>query len=589
MKILNFDLEATGLPVYSRMTVAGWRFNGSCTSIETTHSVTRLCRLLVKAAQTGHYVVGHNIWCYDLPLLVYNERRESNSTSLLNALHKYKERFIDTLILSRKYFIKHQGHSMEAWVPRLRYEGYDIQTKTEVEDWSESNMDVLKERVTGDVVIQEAITQYFMEHHKLHKLIPNIENVAKTQSFITALMSNGVPYNEALAEEKARVLSNKMEFQLYRMREVFGDINPNSNMQISNQLYEVEGEHLPLGKPSEKTNKRRPQFNQDNRTYLTNKFPCLRPIVKYKELKGQHDYVKRDHESAKSFLNSSAHSALFRGACIHPSLSLFSARTQRSQFKSPPLNQLSKKVRQFIEAPEGFIMLGVDIKALELMTLGTVLEDVFGISDIMDAIREGKDPKKHTISELQAAFNEVERLDPSKDLNDLAKRVNYAYLFGQSPKNVCHATLGIDMTYAGGVERGLANRFPGTDIFLKALQSQIKESGFLVNLYGLRVLSPGYCAINSFIQSSGTEYSLMILSLFYRELLREYGEVHPIIYNHDEAQFLIPWECDEALDWLRSTVEEILTAMPQRFEDEYNVQFITGLDYKLGFNWADTH
>lgn len=591
MSIVNFDLEATGLPVYSDLTAAAWKVSGSlCEEIQFTKDPAVLIDILVETMREGHPIAGHNIVCYDLPLLVYWERNTRRRSSLMMEIFKDDTLIVDTLLLSRKHFLNYTSHSMDSWVDRLILEGYEIPAKPEIEDWENATDEDLRERVICDVLIQEAITDFFVHQNGLLDNIANYNNIMKCQACIIDLMANGVPYDSQTGQEKAVRLSNYMDIQEGKMARDFGEINPLSSKQIDEALFELYGERLPYGAPSKKLGKRSPQIGQKNKNYLSNKYPELRSIFKWRDAKGQLDYLKKDKDSKKSFDNNVRFSKYFKKDTIHPALSLFSSRTQRSQFSSPPLNQLSKKVREMIAAPEGECFLGADIEALELKVLGTAMQELFGEDSILRSIEEGKDPKDHTIACLQEAFDEVARLDPSKDLRDLAKKTNYAFLFGQNPKNLCYVTLGIDQDFVPGVREGLEKRFPGMDDFLKLLQGEIEQYGYLKNYYGLEVASPGYCSINSFVQSTGAEYALMVLSLFFKQLrIRLDHHVHPVIFNHDELDLLVNCTLQEAFQDADQTVKDIMKNLPRTFEDTYQTKFIAGLDYSWGLNWADVH
>ena len=592
--MLYFDLESGSYKVYSDFRIAV-SAKDKQVSREVHRTPTSLVDVLVDALKNNDPIVGHNIICFDLPYLIKAEYDRQGSFKLVNMLYKKHHLIYDTLIMYRKVLPTIKSHAMDALVEYLvMTQGLKIPKKVKIKDWSSSNMTNIKKRCIQDVVIQEQLFKHLNDNYLVPDGIANYLNLTHSFPSIAEALANGVPFNFKLAEKEATFFKNKRAFIRTQIRKHFGSVNPNkkheepfnpnSLAQVDAILRRKHGEGLQL---SEKGN---PSFNEDNENETINKFPEMKYIQALKAVNNQVHYLDPTHDGDKSFYNFWRDNKRLNKACVYSSLTILGARTVRSSFKEPPVNQLDKRVRQVVDAPEGWTMVGVDIISLEFALQSYFLKELFDDNSLEKQFEQRLCPKQYTIDLFGELFDRVV-LKLGETLKDRAKKINYAVSFGQGIAGTCK-TLNLPSTQAfkDKVKAARLRRFPSINRLKDYLSSIRDKQDCIANMFNTRVQSPEYCIVNTLMQSSGAEYSLMILGLYFNEVKKIYKEnALPILYNHDEVQFLIKGELED-VDVPDSPMYKIRDNIEVLWKKAYpSCPFITGLDVQMGRSWKDTH
>ena len=539
-KIVVFDIEATGNKVNDHYRIGALKVLGDADSYYETDDVSAFYDKLIGYLEEGHVLSGHNIIAYDIPLLIRNVYRGGlkGSVAFLRRPFYLAAPFLwDTLLFSRRFYPKRKFHGMGSWLTTLRREQYSVPEKTIVEgDWATVPYETLQERVKNDVFIQEAITHYMVQREGLPDVMPNWESISQCQGYLMAMLCIGVPYDKEGAVTRALKLEVEMNCLAIDVKDALGGnrkLNLNSNAQISKALEKIYGQGLPLGPPSEKTQKCSPLMNKRNKMVLQNTFPVLQDIYRIRDLKKQHLILEEKSIKKSNFSGKCHYDTLYKHHFLFPKLGPFGLKSFRNQFTSPSLNALDKRVRDVVNAPKGFTMIGCDIVALEMTILGYVLKNYYDSPKIWDDLKSGKCPKQQTIDVFDEEFAYIANHNPSVNLKDLAKTTNYAILFGSHSDSLCHRTLGLPSSFKKKVKDHMEERFEGLTLFHQDLCNEIDNTGGCIrNLFGVLIPSPHYCAINYYCQSSGTEYSLMVLSLLYELLDFVFPLVHPTLTKH---------------------------------------------------------
>jgi len=136
---------------------------------------------------------------------------------------------------------------------------------------------------------------------------------------------------------------------------------------------------------------------------------------------------------------------------IHPRYTTL-VRTGRTSCHGPNIQQLPRSggFREMIIPTKGSLFLGIDYSAIELRTLGAVLESRYGRSRLADVLRDGVDPHSFTASMFRGvSLEEFSRLPDRKQLRQQAKALNFGIPGGLGAKSlVAYAatTYGVELS-----------------------------------------------------------------------------------------------------------------------------------------------
>jgi DNA polymerase family A len=144
------------------------------------------------------------------------------------------------------------------------------------------------------------------------------------------------------------------------------------------------------------------------------------------------------------------------GAVIRPRYRVL-CRTGRTTCSNPNMQQVPRQddFREVIVPSPGHLLLAVDYRFIELVTLGAVCERRFGFSRLADVIREGIDPHCHTAAMLLGMsykeFKGMENSEPKKfkRFRQMAKPVNFGVPGGLGADTLveyARKTYGVGMT-----------------------------------------------------------------------------------------------------------------------------------------------
>ena len=637
---LIFDVETENLPVYSRFRCMSLTKGTDLDSpIETVHSLKEAVSALIVAMTDPECeaIVGHNVQSFDLPLLVWNiENLGGSASNILRAVLRGQcHKVWDTLIFSKKLFPLREEHSMDSWHGMVNTI-YGLEPKVEIDDFSTVDKWTLQKRCEHDVRIQQALTDYFVRTHGAPSTVPCWEADTAFFPLVVDLMTTGVPYRKEHEERARKWLEARITVPSMLRERMFPGVNENSNAQIQRWLMQpqldeigvtwdeymkyrktsVDEEKKPLAKKYAKvrdlcptlqaecdeikgldwTKKGSPQFNNDNRNAMINRFPELELFVRDKKDRKLLKFIDPSMPSyAENFM---ADSDFLGTIAIYPSLNIFGTRTHRAAYSSPPLNQFPKPLRNIVGVGQGFLMVGVDIVALEMAIIGKMFEEVMNDTTITDQVRSGRSVKKITLEAFRPAMEKTV-LPPGWTLEDMAKKVNYEILYGMGiPALAQQLNASLDI-----VDECMEKRFPGFRELNRVVQSTVKtatssneygdridsdgsDEGTVQTFYGTQVRTTRWKTFNTIGQASGAEYSKRVLTYVDRTLKR-HCKARLCIWNHDEGQWIVK---DDDPKW----VEEVCRGIRDGMEDEFakyddGVGFLTGVDYAIGTNWAETH
>ena len=556
---ISFDIETRGLKVTDEFRV------GFATGLEEpVWDIAVFAEYLMQALIEGKTIACHNVWAFDLPVLIKQYPKSQE------VFDKHKSQILDTAVASRLLTGNVTGNSMQALAEKLQ-----MQSKAKVEDFATASDEVLDVRIRGDVKIQEALTKLFVEqaniftsvHSTYFKYVP---------MFYTFSLVNvyGLPMDEKMvAESSVRVTKLLKEKRSIIDKYLPSLDNLRSAQQIHDALLKHGFEGLPLGEPSEKTQKRSRLFNQKVQDKLCAKNPFLEHIFEYRDLTKQEEFFVRKEGSKKSL------TMFARDGRIYPDIFIFSQRGHRTSFRKPPLNQLDSRVR-FVIAEKGKQFIGVDLVSLEWNIFAHALKIHFNDTTLLKEIDQGLCPKQKTLD----AYGELFSVFPEEKRLSKAKTFNYANIYGQGLNSSCDF-FGLEKTKSN--KQILINkeklRYPAKTMLKEKLEKQFNKMGYIRNLLGEKVKPEAdYICLNQFIQSSGSCWGYVYLghlSTYYRSV----GAV-PVMFNHDEVQFTARKSPHNV-----NMFEKLKNEAEASFEEVTGLPLYTVGDLTIGNSWGESH
>jgi len=584
---LVFDIEANGLldtvsKVHSIVTQDVetkdvWSFNDQCfESLEDG----------VKYLKSPDVLIGHNIICYDIPVL-----------EKIYPWFNTDAEIIDTLNLSRLIFTNlleddarenripkrlYGKHSLEAWGHRLnRHKG---EYTGGWESWSQEMQDYCEQ----DVFVNLKLYEYFMSLDYSERAI-QIE--MDFQKVIHEQQERGVPFDVEKAKEYAVQLGDESEAikkELVAMypgftnrekfipkrnnkiknyiagvpvwKEKFIPFNPGSRQQclrLLKEQYEWE--------PTETTDKGNPKLDSETLEKLT--FPLAIPISRYYEIK---KITGRIVDGKTAWLK------LVRNGRISARMVTNGAVTGRATHKGisniPRVSSyFGRECRSLFHSGSGW-MVGADASGLELRILAHYLER-YDNGRYINIVTTGD---VHTTNQEDAGL-------PTRDD---AKTFIYAFNYGAGDAKIGSIIAPTDSTEvqkrAGKkIKQAFFRKNPAIAELIKDVR-QASKRGHLKGLDGrLLHVRADYLALNTLLQSAGA-VTMKLASIIAANMLKGI-DCYQAIHYHDEMQYIVQNQGDTL------TVGEILREAIIRAGEQLGLKCPLDANFKVGKSWADTH
>jgi DNA polymerase I-like protein with 3'-5' exonuclease and polymerase domains len=550
---------------------------------------------------TADVLIGHNIIFYDVPVL--------------QKLHSFecKARIIDTLICTRLIWPKEilyerdtEQHSqvppklrgsasLKAWGWRL------ADHKIDFKDFSEYSQEML-EYCIQDVAVTTKLWKLIVQQKYPDSALQLEHEFANA---INKQIRAGFPFDMDAALDLMDDLRTKQTELENKLKEIFPPIkhesifipkvnntkrgyvkgqpftkvsyeefNPGSRDQIADRLKSKYG-----WIPEKQTEKGNPIVNDEVLAQLP--YPEAKPLAEYMLVKKRLGQISEGNNAWRKLYNNDT-------GCIHGDVITNGCITGRCSHRNPNMGQVpaaysdyGKECRSLFSAPDGWDLVGVDAKALELRCLA-------GYLAIWD------DGEYATlVTDESIDIHEYNRQQFGVETRDISKRLLYGMLYG------CGAIKAgtiidpneKDETVLRKLGSSAINSFmdgvPALRKLKEKLAANLSERHCLRGL-DKRVL---YCrsdfkALNVLLQSAGAILMKQVVINLHRNL-DEAGLVHGIDWVqhamiHDEVQLSCKPHHVELVK------DRALLAFPQA-QDYFNFRCEIEGDAKVGHTWYDTH
>lgn len=407
---------------------------------------------------------------------------------------------------------------------------------------------------------------------KHRTLVEEVES--PTAVYLGIMKKNGIPVNLSLMEQRKAEAEAEMERLRKEISFIIGDVNIGANCStqaFKNYLY--RDLHLPVLKTTE-TNREAAddmtmtllkEWCDKNRPGMSKLFTLVQEYRKWGKIKSTYidGYLK--------YVNSVT-------GRIHPEIFALSTDTGRMNCRKPNAQNMPRKtndpvgVRNFIQAPEGQIVLSLDFSQIELRVGAFYCRDEV----MLKTYRENGDIHAATTAVIFGVSDEEvkdKHAEAYKERRTIAKNVNFGTFYGLFPRGLQKT-----LKFKAGVEKSLdecetviANLKAGyrrlsawqEETKAQAARRMYSETWLGRRRYLPQIRSDNWslksfaerCALNTPIQGTAAD----ILKIAVTRILAGLPErpwLEPILQIHDELTFLIPEErLSEAVTFIRACME----------------------------------
>jgi DNA polymerase-1 len=597
---LVFDLETDGL--YEQATkvfcVVIYDINKQQTF---TYGPDAIANALAHLA-TADSLIGHNLLFFDIPVL--------------QKLHLFdcKSRIIDTLICTRLIWPKEKLYdldteqypqvpanqrgaaSLKAWGWRL------ADHKIDFKDFSEYSQEML-DYCTQDVAVTTKLWEHIAKQNYPEPALKLEHDFALA---INRQIRAGVPFDVDAALDLVDDLRAKEAELEPQLKEIFPPIkhstwftpkvnnakrgyvkgvpfekvryeefNPGSRDQIADRLKSKYG-----WQPEKFTAKGNPVVDDEVLEQLP--YPEAKALAEYMLVKKRLGQITNGNNAWLKLVNHDSgrmHGDVVTNGCI----------TGRCSHRYPNMGQVpagyspyGKECRQLFHAPQGWDMIGIDAKALELRCLA-------GYLAYWD---QGEYARVVTNPEIDIHVYNQERFGVAT--RDISKRLLYAVLYGAG-----HLKAGSiispnekDEEVLRQLGRTAINSFMKGVPALKSLKEKIDENigsrGYLIGL-DRRIL---YCrsafkGLNVLLQSAGAILMKQVVINIHNNIEQNLGLIHgkdweQVLMVHDEVQLVCNPRYTERIR------DQAMAAFPQA-QKFFGFQCEIEGDSRVGSDWSMTH
>ena len=451
--------------------------------------------------------------------------------------------------------------------------GIEISKEEQLSDWSKEKLtDAQINYASKDAIITYQLFQYLYKELSERGLLTAYRLRREAQIPIARMMLNGCHFNIVAHNELIKQWQEKEDYYQTRLTASMGDINLDSPKQIRSWLQE----HL-----DQKTLEQFPQTAKGNIATGSKVIARFRNHIHWSD-----DFLhfKKIHKINTTYgLKLQRHIHANTGR-IHPEILLAGTDTGRLASRNPNVQNFPRDpaFRELFEAPEGKVLVVADYSQVELRVASIVAQD----TAMLGIYERGEDLHRKTASAVLG----INKSEVTKEHRQLAKAVNFGFLYGQEAKgfiNYAKDSYGVSITLEEATEA--KERFLSTYPNLKRWQFRTRQE----TRHSLKVKTPcGFIrkfkdpkhtynqSLNTPIQGGGAEVLLKALALLDQAL--DYQKAKLVNCIHDE----IVLEVDE--DYKGKAIQ----MLEQSMIDAFKAIFPSGstknlIETKSAKNWRD--
>ncbi len=417
---------------------------------------------------------------------------------------------------------------------------------------------------------------WFDKYLPKHRCI--VENLeSPTAVYLGIMKHNGAPLDLPLMEKKKAEAEGEMEKLRQQIAFMIGDVNIGANCSTKafrDYLYGTLG--LPVLKTTlsnkeaadDQAMQMLKEWCDENRPELSDLFTMVQEYRKWGKIKST--YI----DGHLKFLNPVT-------GCIHPDFFALSTDTGRFNCQHPNAQNMPRKtndpigVRNFIRAPEGYLIISLDFSQIELR-VGAFYLSQAGDDTMKDVYLKNLDLHAKTTSVIFGVPYEQahDKNSPGyKEHRTIAKNVNFGVFYGLFPRGLqktlrFKASIERSFEECSDMIENLKTGYPGLSVWQEEVKEDASRRMYTETWLGRRRYLPNInsadwgqksfserCAMNTPIQGTAAD----ILKLAVARILAGLPErpwLKPILQIHDELTFIIPEDrLSEAVTFVKKCME----------------------------------
>lgn len=547
-------------------------------------------------------LIGHNIVPFDVPVVEH-----------LYPKFKRPANILDTLVLSRicypdiknttDFDLFRKGvlpgkligrHSLEAWGYRLGLRKGEYGKQEECWDrFTEEMLEYCVLDVDVNHLLYEHLQQFdipehvLADEHEIAEILKRQEDKGflfdkkKAELLYADLLEKKASLTDTLNDKKAfgpfwlnigwftpKRDNAKLGYKKGKtvMKKKFVDFNPGSNDHIAYWLHHKYG-----WEPLETTKTGKPKINEEELKRLAKlDYPEAAPLIDYLVVKkrlgqlgdGKNAWLKLVEEDSR----------------LHGYVNGIGCQTFRMSHSSPNMAQVpatrklyGHECRELFTVPEGWTLVGIDASGLELRCLAHYLKPFEKRGELCyaDKILE---TDIHTTNQIALGIAE----------RDPAKTWIYAWLYGAGDAKLSKI-LGTSIQEARTARGSFLRQIPSIPRLTKAILATLAGRDYLRGLDGRAMpVRRKSAALNTLLQGAGAIVMKKACILLDRSLRAHAIPAYFVGNIHDE------WQMEVKSGYEHAVGELGVQAIRQAgIELKFNMP-LDG-EFKMGYNWAETH
>jgi DNA polymerase I-like protein with 3'-5' exonuclease and polymerase domains len=265
---------------------------------------------------------------------------------------------------------------------------------------------------------------------------------------------------------------------------------------------------------------------------------------------------------------------LLRNGRVHHHCSV-ATNTHRCAHRNPNLAQVPSdaRFRKLFTATPGLRMVGADLSGIELRMFAHYLSRY-------DSGRYGEILLNGDIHQVNADKIGISR--------KLVKTVTYAFLYGAGNEKIGHSydpQLSADKARKKGAEirQAYLDAIEGLDELVKAVQSKVKQTGYINSIDGRRIAVDGPHKSLNYLLQSGAGCIAKRWMLIANDQIKQLNiDAHQLAFIHDEIQYEVtPAQANDLMFNL-----ELSAALAGEY---YGLRVPIAAEAKQGDSWSEVH
>jgi DNA polymerase I len=570
-------------------------------------------------------IIGHNILGFDLPAL----------KKIFDWGPDKETKLTDTLIYSRILNYRRfgdNGHSLEAWGE------YFGQKKVEHEDWSTFSPE-MHNRCRVDVKITHRVyDKVNSEFEVLKRHTPTIEHYIRAehraQQWNTAAEIHGWPFDyleghvlfhelDEKLKETTKLLQHKLGWRSVPVDMVKGEVDVKEPKWTKDGFYHAslakwfgvhpvsgyEGEERLIEGPYCRVEFRPLKLSSiqdvklflDRNGWIPTEFNTkFNPITGKKEntspkiTEESLEFLGGDGELYLEYLVISSRHAVLKTwlenvddeGNLHGEYILIGTPSMRARHKiicniPSPNAMYGDRIRRLFKCKRGWKIVGADSSGNQARSLAHYLGDDDYINVLLN-----EDVHNYNMDKLNAVLESMRF--PPEATRPKAKRILYAFLFGASGAKLWSYIFGnLDVNNGNRLKQGFISSVPGFEELVEKLKNvygntKKQGEGYIPSLAGNKIYVDSWHKLLVYLLQAAEKITCSsALAMTMANLEKEKIPYIPLIYYHDEIQFMTPEEYSERAAKIAA---ESFREAPKL----YGVTIMDG-ESKVGDNWLETH